>query len=1255
MRQIIPFLILAVAPHFGALAANPEPLLPIFFTPNAGQTDTVLRYTAQIDDLRAGFARDFAIFQSHGTEIRMRFAGANPTVRVDGADPLPARANFLIGNDPGAWHTGIATYQGIAYRNLYPGIDMTYSEKDRHFKSEFHIAPGADPDKIRLEYSDADSVRIDANGDLVVNAGALELRDHAPVAYQESIEGVRRPVVVRYKILAGGHAVAFDLGEYDTALPLVIDPVISYATYMGGTAQSAITALAVDASGNLYAAGWTEAVDFPVSNAIQAVSRGGVDAFMFKLNPAGNTLLYATYIGGRNDDRAAAIAVDSGGQVYLAGSTASSDFPLVASLRPTLGGTRDGFVLKLNAIGNLLAYSTYLGGSVFDAATAIALDTGGNAYIAGDTQSSDFPLSGPVQAVVGGKTDVFITKLTPAGAILFSTYLGGANDEHAGGIALDLSNNIYVAGGTSSANFPLVSPFQAATGGSQDAFVTKLSTSPQILYSSYLGGNGGQVGAPEQANAIAVDAAGAAYVAGVTNSTNFPVTSGAFQTSFVGVQDAFAAKISPAGAVVYSTYLGGSSFDWASGIAVDAGGNAYVAGYTSSAGFPAVSGVQPGFNGFYDTFVSELNPVGNGLKFSTFYGGTGADQANAIALDASGNIFVGGQTSSLNLTLQGAIQSSNVGGSTGWVAKFGVPGAPPQSPSANSVSPSSGSGNTVTFTAQYSHPAGAASLVTVALLLNTTASTNFACYVTYSQATNLFTLANDDASTGGASVPPGGGSRQNSQCALNGSGSSATLSGINLTLTVSLAFQPNFAGNKTVYLYAADASNNTGFVAKGSWSVTVAPAAPSADSVSPNSSSGSSQVFTFVYSDTQNAANLSAVALLFNTSVAFANACYVVYDPLGGTVALLTDDALGSGSKSVGSSSVLQNSQCQVGATSSNIAGLSQVFTISITFKAAFNGLKNIYMYASEGTLNTGWVQRGTYLVGAGGIPRADSVVPLGGAGPTQRFSFTVSDAGGSSYIVAVAMLFAATFDTNNACSMVYDRTRNTISLAFDNPANGAATLVPGTSAVISNHQCSVRGANTTVIAGTTQLVVTVDIAFNAAFFGAKNTYLYAAEAFSNSGWVTVGGWTVTGGSPTSDSVSPASGSGLSPNFTFTVSDSATDLNIIGMNLLLTAGSPANLANACYLWYNRTASTIGLYANDGVTLNTKGIGSASTLQNSQCAVGFTTMTTSGNSVLFTINLVFKSPAFQGAKTVYLQALEPNTSSGWVARGTWTVP
>ncbi len=721
------FTLLLLMTGLTALAAETERSLPIFFLPNAGQTDPAIRYIAQTRGMTVAFAVDSAIFRIQGTDLRVHFAGANPSVSIQGLDAMPSRANFLIGDDPAAWHTGVPTYQSIVYRNLYRGIDMKYVTGDPQLKSEFLLAPGADPNQIRLEYPDDDHISIDAHGDLIVHMGAAELREQAPVAYQES-GGVRHLVEASFRILPG-NTVAFGLGNYDPALPLVIDPVISYSTYLGGTAQSAITALAVDTSGNLYAAGWTEAIDFPVSNAIQAVNRGGVDAFVFKLNAAGNTLLYATYIGGRGDDRAAGIAVDSSGQIYVAGSTASADFPLVSSIRPMLGGTRDAFALKLNAIGNLLVYSTLLGGTAYDAATAISIDSAGNAYIAGDTQSADFPLLNPVQSVFGGSTDVFVTKLTPAGAISFSTYLGGNNVEHAGGVAVDASGGIYIAGGTLSTNFPLAAPIQATNGGSQDAFVTKISTSPAALvYSTYLGGTGGQAGSPEQANGIAVDAAGAAYVAGVTNSANFPVTAGAFQIAFNGVQDGFVTKLNAAGsALLYSTYLGSSSFDWASGIAIDTGLNAYVAGYTSSAGFPVVGAVQGGFKGFYDAFVSKLNPLGNGLTFSTLYGGTGADQANAIAVDSSGNMFIGGQTSSLDLFLQGAIQSSNVGSSTGWVARLGVTAPPPQLPSANSVSPSSGSGNTVTFTAQYSHPAGAGSLVTVALLLNTTASVNFGC------------------------------------------------------------------------------------------------------------------------------------------------------------------------------------------------------------------------------------------------------------------------------------------------------------------------------------------------------------------------------------------------------------------------------------------------------------------------------------------------------------------------------------------------
>src|SRR5581483_11794066 len=604
--------------------------------------------------------------------------------------------------------------------------------------------------------------------------------------------------------------------------------------------------------------------------------------------------------------------------------------------------------------------------------------------------------------------------------------------------------------------------------------------------------------------------------------------------------------------------------------------------------------------------------------------------------------------------LQGAIQSSNVGGSTTWVARIGVTAPPPQAPSANSISPASGSGNSVTFTAQYAHPSGGGAITTAALLLNRTSSLTFGCYVTYSPGTNKFSLANDDGSAG-ASIRPGSGSLQNSQCVLNGTSSSATIAGTNLALAISLTFQSGFAGDKTSYLYAADANTNTGFLAKGTWTVTIAPPMPSADSVSPNASSGAGQTFSFVFSDTQNSSNLTAVAMLFNTSVSYPNSCYIVYDHVAGTIALLADDAIGAGSKPLGSTLVLHNSQCEVGAVSVSTTGLSVVVNAAVGFKGAFGGLKNIYMFASEGPVNTGWVQRGTYFVSAGGIPVANSVVPSSGTGPGQRFTFTVSDQGGSGYITAVAMLFAPTLDPNNACSLVYDRTPNTISLAYDIAPNGAAPLVPGSATEVSNHQCTLRGANTTVISSTTSLIITVDIVFNATYFGPKNVYLYAAEAFTNSGWATVGTWTVTGGAPTADSVDPSSGSGLSPNFVFTVSDSVNANNITGMSMLVTSGSPGNTSSACYTVYDRNAGTIGLYDDTATILSTKPIGSSNTLENTQCAIGYTVMYTSGNSVSFTINMVFKTPRFKGGKTVYLQALEPNASSGWVARGTWTVP
>jgi hypothetical protein len=1231
-----------------------EPSLPTFFIPNRGLTDPAIRYFIQTPDLRAGFTADSAVFQLHDLSLRVRFDGANPRVQVEAEDPLPARANFLIGNRPEQWQTGLPLYRKILYRNLYPGIDMTYGGVGHRIKSEFVVAPGADPNRIRLEYSGAEQLEIDARGDLLVRGQHMEVREEAPVVYQETAGG-RVEIAASYRL--DDRTLAFEIGPYDPSLPLVIDPVLSYATYVGGGGLSAVTGLALDPSGSLYVAGWTEALDFNIVVPVQASNQGGVDVFVAKLNAAGTAYVYATYIGGRGDDRAAAIAVDSSGEAYVTGATSSTNFPLVAPVRSTLGGGRDAFALKLSAFGNRMIYSTYLGGSNTDAGNAIAIDSLGNAYIAGDTASNDFPVSGAAQTTLGGGTDAFVTKLTPSGVISFSTFLGGSGTEHAGGMAVDLSGNVYVAGGTTSTNFPVVTPLQAVSGGSQDAFLTKLSsTGSQIVYSTYFGGSGGAVGTPEQANAVAVDSSGNAYIAGITNSSNFPVTGGAFQIVFNGVEDAFVAKVNAAGnGLFYSTYLGGTGFDSANALAIDSSGNAYIAGYTSSASLAVVAPIQASFKGLYDAFISEVNAQGNGLGFSTYYGGTGSDAANAIVVDAAGNIFVGGQTSSFDLPLQTPIQPSNLGGSVGWVARMGVTAAPPQVPSANSVTPNSGSGNTVTFSAQFSHPAGAGAIVTAALLVNTTASSDFACQATYNPSTNLFALANDVAATGSSPVVPNGGGAQNSQCTLNGAGSFATLSGNNLTLNVSLTFLPAFAGAKTVYISAADNATSTGLVARGVWTVAIPQPMPTADSVSPNGSSGSSQTFTFVFSDTQNPLNLTSMSMLFNTtSGSFTNACYIVYDRVAGTVGLFSDNAATTSTKPVASGVVLQNSQCSVGATVVTVSGFANIITVSITFKPAFSGLKNIYMYGSEnGIFVTGWVQRGTYSASVGGMPVANSAVPSSGSGNKQRFSFTVSDPGGAGFIHGAAVLISASSDTNNACLLVYDRTANTVALSYDNPNNGHTPVVLGASTIATNGQCTLYGANTTVISGITAVEITLDLSFNATFSGTKNLYLLASEGGPiNSGFVIVGTWTVTGGSPTADSVNPSSGAGTLPTFVFTVSDSASAANITGIGVLFTTGAPTNTTGACYVTYDRASATVTLYGDDGVSTQSKGVGSAATMQNSQCAVGYTGPNVSGNSFLFILQVLFKS-SFAGPKTVYLEANEPGASSGWVARGAWT--
>jgi len=583
--------------------------LPLHFEANQGQTHQDVRFLARGSGyslyLTAGEAvlvltqpnpdakRDLRSTperlgtQARGTPVvvRMSLVGAAPKPLLSGREELPGKANYLIGKDPAKWRTNVPTYAKVHYRAVYPGIDLVYYGNQRQLEYDFVVAPGADPERIVLGFQGGERLEINAEGELVLHAGGGALRQQKPVIYQE-INGVRTRIEGRY-VLKDAHRVGFQVAAYDQSRPLVIDPTLVYATYLGGSISDDGYGIAVDAAGSAYVTGLAGSTDFPTASPLQAAYGGGGDAFVSKLNAAGSALLYSTYLGGSGEDYGYGIAVDADGSAYVTGQTTSTDFPTVNPLQAANGGgVSDAFVSKLDATGSALLYSTYLGGSGRDGGSGIAVDADGSAYVTGQTTSTDFPTVNPLQAASGGGADAFVSKLDAAGsALVYSTYLGGSGGDGGAGIAVDAAGSAYVSGSTSSTNFPTANPLQAASGGGlTDAFVSKLNAAGSALvYSTYLGGSSRDAG-----RGIAVDAAGSAYVTGWTTSTNFP-TASPLQSAKAGFTDAFVSKLNAAGsALLYSTYLGGGFGDnYGLGIAVDAAGAAYVTGRTNSADFTA--------------------------------------------------------------------------------------------------------------------------------------------------------------------------------------------------------------------------------------------------------------------------------------------------------------------------------------------------------------------------------------------------------------------------------------------------------------------------------------------------------------------------------------------------------------------------------------------------------------------------------------------------------------------------------------------
>jgi glucose/arabinose dehydrogenase len=461
--------------------------------------------------------------------VRVRLLGVEGNPVVEGLDETPTRSNYFIGRDPAGWRTNIPHYARVRLRDVYPGVDEVFHAEGGQFEYDFVVSPGAEPSHIRLAFDGVDAMHVNDASSLVLGIGAGEIEQRAPHVYQD-IDGSRQAVAARY-VVTGPREIGFEIAAYDRTRPLVIDPVLAYATYLGGSSSDSGDAVATDSAGSVYVTGVTGSTDFPTVNPVQSTLKNTTrsDAFVVKIDPTGTRVLYATYFGGSENDSGSGIAVDAGGNAYVTGLTRSSDLPTRNAVQSTYGGNGDGFVMKLNADGSALTYSTYLGGSNGDDSHAIAVDRDGGASITGETNSSNFPVVNALQAARrggAGSSDAFISKLEPSGAALaYSTYLGGNASDAGRGIALDAGGNAYVAGDVIGAlpggDFPTLNARQPAYGGgTSDAFVAKVTPRGSLLYSTYLGGS-----ESDSAKAIAVTSQGRAYITGSTGSSDFPAVS----------------------------------------------------------------------------------------------------------------------------------------------------------------------------------------------------------------------------------------------------------------------------------------------------------------------------------------------------------------------------------------------------------------------------------------------------------------------------------------------------------------------------------------------------------------------------------------------------------------------------------------------------------------------------------------------------------------------------------------------------------
>lgn len=655
--------------------------LPLTFEPNVGQSGADAEFIAS----GAGYSLALSGGQSvlvlrpeagaaTPAVVTMQLVGNSAAPEATAEDAQPGVSHYFTGSDPAQWRTDVAHFGQVRYTGVYPGIDLLYYGNQRQLQYDFIVAPGAAPDLIRLRFDGVTGLDLDENGDLLLRVGSGVLRHKAPYAYQD-VNGVRISVESRF-VLLGGHEIGLAVGEYDRTQPLIIDPTLVYSSYLGGSLSDSARSIAVDASGSAYIAGNTASANFPGA---AGTPSAGQNIFVTKLSPDGASIVYTTIIGGASDDAATGIVVDGSGNALIAGFTRSSDFPNTGAYQGTFGGgaLSDAIMVRLSSTGTL-SYGTFLGGMGADEANDIAYD-GTAAYLVGSTTSTSFvgetrPSSTP--------SDTFIVKIAPGSAPAYVTILGGTGDDIGIGIAVDGSGNAYVTGSTASADFP-VTVGGNVHHGAFDVFVTRLDATGDWTgaggYSRLWGGSQDDDGL-----GIAVDGSGNAYVVGATTSSDaYAPGALTYDSTSNGGSDAFLLKLNAGGSqALYNTYLGGVGNDSAEDVAVDVLGNAYLVGVTATFGsapsFPEKNPIVSAPNvarGADDAFVTKIDTTLGGalsLADSTTYGGQSADHGYGIDVDASGAMYIAGETSSQLIDLLNAADSVYLA-PEGFVAKLDVP------------------------------------------------------------------------------------------------------------------------------------------------------------------------------------------------------------------------------------------------------------------------------------------------------------------------------------------------------------------------------------------------------------------------------------------------------------------------------------------------------------------------------------------------------------------------------------------------------